>query len=178
VRSIAVSLIIATATATATATAAAPAARAEPPSVAPADRPPATLRSLLLGIRDAKTLRRHSVLPLQEIDLRPEIVRGKDPLDPCELCKPPKPPPRQVDMSFPITKIDRDAWQGVRWLFDLLHPKAGEDRTELVCWDKKLTCEVSNHTRTLAHYYFVRTATGPKLRRIEVEPKPRSMGGI
>src|SRR6185437_3425650 len=90
-------------------------AGAEPAAGAPADGRPATVRSVLFKIRDAKTFRLYSVAPLQEITFRPRVIPGKDPLDPCSLCKPPPPPPRQVELADTYAKLDRNAWEGLRW---------------------------------------------------------------
>jgi hypothetical protein len=86
-----------------------------------------------------------------------------------------------VELTETYSKLDRTAWLGVKSYFDLLHPRRGHDREEVVCWQKELACEVSDAegaTPVTVRYVFVRTATGPKLQRLEIEPELDLMHGI
>lgn len=151
-------------------------AGAEPASGAPAVRRPATIRSVLFEIRDAKSLRRNSVAPLLQSELPPHVSPGTDPS--CGLCKPPEARPGPPGLTFTYPKIDRAAWDSLKWAFDLLRPKRGEDRNEVTCSEKKLSCEIYDGHANFVYFRFVSTATGPKLQRIEVEPDSPPMNGI
>ena len=151
-------------------------AGAEPASGAPAHRRPARIRSVLFGIRDAKSLRRNSVAPLLQSELPPHVFAGTDPF--CSLCKPPEWRPGPPGLTLTYSEIDRNTWQALKWAFDLLHPRRGEDRNEVTCSEEKLRCDTYDGHANFVYFRFVRTATGPKLQRIEVEPDSPPMHGI
>ena len=102
--------------------------------------------------------------------------RGRDPS--CNLCKQPEPRPGPPRWLFTFSKMDRTTWENLKWAFDLLRPKRGEDRNEVTCSEKKLSCEIYDGHANFVYFRFVRTATGPKLQRIEVEPDSPPMNGI
>src|SRR6476659_10734054 len=71
----------------------------------------AKIRSVLLKIRDAKTLRRHAVVPLREIHFLSRDIPPDDPLGDAFDRARAKPRTRLIRESITYDKIDRDAWE-------------------------------------------------------------------
>ena len=88
-------------------------------------------------------------------------------------------PPGPIREEYWFKKIDHAAWQSVEWIFRFMRSNSDNVPAYVACSRETLCCDISENeeSRAKVRLCFVRTRAGPKLQRIEVEPR-HEMEGI